>query len=78
MRLKELKIGETARLLGFEPSIVTAYRQRLLALGLIPGVELTLIRVAPLGDPVEINVRGFSLCLRQQEATKLDLERIDL
>jgi ferrous iron transport protein A len=48
-----------------------AYRQQLLAMGLVPGVLFTLVRIAPLGDPVEINVRGFSLVLRQQEASVL-------
>jgi ferrous iron transport protein A len=46
-------------------------------MGLTPGTEFTVIRVAPLGDPVEIQVRGFHLSLRQQEADALIVEEID-
>ena len=43
-------------------------QQRMLELGLSPGVELELIRKAPLGDPIEVYVRGFHLTLRSKEA----------
>jgi ferrous iron transport protein A len=46
-------------------------------MGLTPGTEFTVIRVAPLGDPVEIRVRGFHLSLRKQEADTLIVEEID-
>ena len=46
-------------------------------MGLTPGTEFTVIRVAPLGDPVEIQVRGFHLSLRKQEADTLIIEEID-
>lgn len=44
-------------------------------MGLTPGTVLTVHRLAPLGDPVEISVRGFSLSLRRHEADALDIER---
>jgi ferrous iron transport protein A len=73
MQLSELSIGQKARITtltgGSKP-----YRQRLLAMGFIPGTELTLIRMAPLGDPVEINIRGTSVTLRKHEANLLQLE----
>lgn len=73
MQLSELSIGQKARitsLMGGDK----AYRQRLVAMGLIPGTELTLTRIAPLGDPIEIQLRGTSLTLRKHEAHLLRLE----
>ncbi len=45
-------------------------------MGLTLGTEFTLVRIAPLGDPIEISVRGFSLILRKNEAKILKLERV--
>ena len=45
-------------------------------MGLTPGTELSVVRVAPLGDPVEIKVRGFSLSLRKDEADALQIEKL--
>ena len=46
-----------------------AYRRKLLAMGLTPGIQFEVVRVAPLGDPVEIRLRGYELSLRKQEAS---------
>ncbi|AFZ44193.1 FeoA family protein [Halothece sp. PCC 7418] len=54
-----------------------AYKSKLLAMGLTPGTEFTVTRVAPLGDPVEILVRGFKLSLRKDEAAALIVESIN-
>ncbi|MCP5365607.1 MAG: ferrous iron transport protein A [Hyphomicrobiales bacterium] len=54
------------------------YRQRLMAMGLTPGTEFEIVRVAPLGDPVEIKVRGCSVSLRKGEADLLKVERRDV
>lgn len=75
MTLKELSIGDRARVLGYTET-GKAYRRKLLSLGLTPGTELTLERVAPLGDPVEIYVRGYSLSLRKHEADALTVEKV--
>ena len=50
-----------------EPAIV----RRLMELGLVPGTELHHVRVAPLGDPIEVNVRGVHLSLRRSEASRI-------
>ena len=77
MQLSQLQIGQRARIVGMQPaSNRLAYRQRLIALGLLPGTELTLTRIAPLGDPVEILVRGCAVSLRREEANILELEDI--
>jgi ferrous iron transport protein A len=73
MQLSEMKIGSTGRIIGLNPGN-KVYRQRLISMGLIPGVELMITRVAPLGDPIEIQVRGFSLSLRKAEANILQVE----
>lgn len=75
LRLKELRIGDRARVLGFTEG-GKAYRRKLLSMGLTPGAELSVTRVAPMGDPVEIRVRGFALSLRKDEADALSVEKL--
>lgn len=75
MRITELKKGDKVRLVDFGSTDVQ-YRRRLLSLGVTCGVELSVIRIAPLGCPVQIEVRGTSLTLRKEEASQLVLERI--
>lgn len=53
-----------------------AYRHKLMAMGLLPGTPFTVTRIAPLGDPIEISVRGFALSLRKQEADLLQLSPV--
>jgi Fe2+ transport system protein FeoA len=71
---QELRAGESAIILGFNTTSI-AYKQRLLEMGLTPKTKFTVIRVAPLGDPVQIRVHNTSLCLRRKEACILQLER---
>ncbi|WP_268968825.1 FeoA family protein [Pseudomonas schmalbachii] len=73
--LKELAVGDRARVTGFNQG-GSAYRRKLLSMGLTPGAELAVTRVAPMGDPVEIRVRGFSLSLRKAEADALVVEKL--
>ena len=73
--LNALTVGESGKILGFVNS-GKAYRKRLLAMGLTPGAVFTVTRFAPLGDPVEIKVRGFSLSLRKKEADVLIIEKV--
>ncbi len=54
-----------------------SYREKLLSMGLTPGTEFQVVRLAPLGDPVEINVRGYAMTLRKAEAEMLNVKRID-
>ncbi len=74
MTLRQMAVGEAGKVVGFDKSN-RAYRQKLLAMGLTPGTEFTVVRYAPLGDPVEIRVRGFALSLRKDEANALLVER---
>lgn len=73
--LKTLTVGDQGKITGFDKS-GKAYRKRLLAMGLTPGTEFVVTRFAPLGDPVEIKIRGFSLTLRKNEAEVLLIEKV--
>lgn len=71
--LKDMRVGETGRVVGYDKG-GKSYRKKLLSLGLTPGAEFSVVRYAPMGDPVEIQVRGFSLSLRKAEAEALLVE----
>ncbi len=75
LNLKMLTVGDRGKIVGFDKA-GKPYRKRLLAMGLTPGTEFTVTRFAPLGDPVEIKIRGFSLSLRKNEATVLLIEKL--
>ncbi|MCP4699914.1 MAG: ferrous iron transport protein A [Gammaproteobacteria bacterium] len=75
IKLSDMKIEETGKVAGFHKG-GKVYRRKLLAMGLTPGTEFTVIRYAPMGDPVEISLRGFALSLRKHEAAALLVERI--
>lgn len=77
--LRDLQVNDQGRVTRFEPTddpTKKAYKRKLLAMGLTPGTEFTVTRVAPLGDPVEILVRGFKLSLRKDEAAALAVEKL--
>ncbi len=73
--IAELVQGDRARLVNFGQTDVV-YRRKLLSLGLTCGADIRVIRVAPLGCPVQIDVRGTSLTLRKDEACHLQWERV--
>ncbi len=78
--LRDLHINQTGKVIHYEVTddpTRKAYKKKLLAMGLTPGTEFTVTRVAPLGDPVEILVRGFKLSLRKDEAAALVVEAMD-
>lgn len=75
MTLKDLQVGDRAKISGFLQG-GGAYRRKLLAMGITPGAEISVTRVAPMGDPVEIRVRGFSMSLRKDEAEVLSVEKL--
>ena len=75
MNLKDLQVGDRAKVAGFLEG-GGAYRRKLLSMGLTPGAELSVTRVAPMGDPVEIRVRGFALSVRRDEAASLSVEKL--
>jgi ferrous iron transport protein A len=74
LSLGKLQVNEKGKVVGYAGG-AGAYREKLLAMGLTKGAEFEVIRVAPLGDPVEINLMGFNLSLRKGEAEALLVER---
>ena len=74
MCLGDLDVGNKGKIVGYTKG-TSAYREKLLSMGLTKGTEFTVKRVAPLGDPVEIHVRGFALSLRKHEAVALLVEK---
>ena len=74
MKLKELKVGEEAMLVGFSTSDPT-YRQKLLRMGLTRNASLKIVRKAPFGGPIEIEVKGSRVVLRSDEANALEVDR---
>jgi len=73
--LGELRVGDHAKVAGFSAT-GGGYRRKLLALGLTPGAQINILRVAPMGDPVEIHVRGSNLSLRKEEAAAVNVEKL--
>ncbi len=75
MTLKDLKTGESAVITetGGEGSL----RQHFLDMGVIPGAEVTLVKYAPMGDPIELRIHGYELTLRLADAEKILIEPID-
>lgn len=73
--LATFKSGDTGRVVNLS-HCNPLYRQKLLSMGLTPGTCFFVKRVAPLGDPIEIAVRGYSLTLRKHEADLLKVEQV--
>ncbi len=69
------RIGLKCCIVGYDRGH-RGYREKLLSMGLTPGTEFTVTRQAPMGDPVEVKVRGFKLSLRKAEAAMLRIETI--
>ena len=74
MNIRDMQVGDAGRVAGFEEGS-RSYRKKLLAMGLTPGTTFSVTRVAPMGDPVEITVRGFKLSLRKDEAAAVQVEK---
>ena len=72
MTLDQLPIGKEARILTVGGQ--GALRRRLLDMGLIPRTTVCVEKIAPLGDPIELRVRGYSLSLRKEDARNISVE----
>jgi len=72
--LTSLEVGHRAVVTAIE--VPPENRGRLLEMGLLVGTSVELVRFAPLGDPVEIKVRGYHLSLRKHEAEKIQVRRL--
>lgn len=72
MTLKELEPGQEGTVLSVGEK--GPVRRRIMDMGVTPGALLKVIKVAPLGDPIEINIRGYELSLRRDEAAQILVE----
>jgi len=72
--LAELPIGGRAKITGF--TLEGGMRQRLMEMGLTKGAECQMVRFAPLGDPLEVKVRGYHLSLRKSEAQGIQVQTL--
>ena len=70
MTLDALAPGATGTVTGYTGDLPA----RLLEMGLVPGTEVEVVRLAPLGDPMELKVRGFLLSVRKAEAAHVEIE----
>ena len=71
--LSELKIGQKAKVLKLKEEN-KAIRRHLLDMGITRGVEITIKKVAPMGEPIDIQLRDYELCLRKEDLTKIEVE----
>ena len=76
MTLKELGIGESARIktVGGDGAL----RQHFLDMGVIPKAEVTVVKFAPMGDPMELQLHGYELTLRLDDAAQIEVEPIQI
>ena len=72
MTLKELQIGQSAVIctVGGEGAL----RQHFLDMGVIPGAEVTVVKLAPMGDPIQIHLRGYDITIRKEDGEKIILK----
>lgn len=70
--LKDIKIGKSAKVVRLHGE--GAIKRRIMDMGITRGVEIYVRKVAPLGDPIEICVRGYELSLRKQDAQMIEVE----
>lgn len=71
MTLDQLKIGESGRIVAVGGE--GALRRRLLDMGLTPKTKIYVRKVAPMGDPIELHLRGYELTLRLEDAQKIEI-----
>mgnify|MGYP000933976859 FL=1 len=73
MTLKEAKTGMTVKIRNIGS---TNLKERLMTMGLTPGTKVTILRSAPLGDPISIGVRSYNLALRKMDAQYIEVEQV--
>jgi ferrous iron transport protein A len=72
MMLADLKTGQSGKILNI--SVSGALKRRLMDMGVVPGTDVRVEKVAPLGDPIEIRIKSYALSLRLGEARQIEVE----
>ena len=73
MTLKDLKPGERGTITGYAPTVPPT---RLMEMGMLPGAVVEIVRLAPLGDPIDLKVRGYHLSIRKHEADMIHVDKV--
>ena len=73
-KLNELKSGETGVLASYGSGGDLELKRHLLGMGFVKGADVEVEKVAPLGDPIQVKVKGYSACLRKEEAKNIEIE----
>ena len=71
MTLRDLKPGQEGVVVAI--AAAGSMKRRMMDMGITPGVKMRVIKVAPFGDPIEVNVRGYELSLRKEEAQQIEM-----
>ena len=74
MTLRDLQIGQSGRILRNRTS--GALKQRFMDMGITKGVTVKVVKIAPLGDPMEIEIRGYNLSIRKADAKEIEVEEV--
>ena len=75
MKLSELKMGEKCKVVSIDNEN-SLLKRRLLDMGITKDVEITINKVAPFGDPVDIKLRGYELCLRKSDLSTIEVVKL--
>ena len=71
MTLREMKPGQSGKVISIGES--GPLKRRIMDMGITPGVEVKVVKMAPWGDPVDIRIRGYELSLRREEAARIEV-----
>ncbi|EFH76010.1 ferrous iron transport protein A [Vibrio cholerae] len=74
MKLSQMQAGERGIILALD-GLSDTVRKKLMVMGVLPNTEVVLVRRAPMGDPLQVEVRGVSIALRENIAANIDVER---
>lgn len=74
LTLDQIDVNEKVRVTGIEGD--RAVKRRIMDMGITKGAEVEIVRIAPLGDPIDVKVRGYQLSIRMEDASNIDVERI--
>ena len=74
MTLNELEVGKSGKII--KNSNIGILKQRFMDMGITKGVIVKIIKIAPLGDPIEIGIRGYNLSIRKNDAKKIEVEEV--
>ena len=72
-KLSDLAVGQKSRVLSLNEDD-KAIRRHLLDMGVTRGVEITIKKIAPMGDPIDISLRDYELCIRKEDLSKIEVE----